>query len=114
MTYTEFRAKYGYKDIDFPLNVWRDKSEMTDEEKKSVVGWETMCGYLKTLGYKEAWAAGWAKATDEQKKWYQSFPNFSWSIFTEITGIKIGGENDLKGQEVEVKVAGKTYRAIIQ
>jgi len=114
MTYTEFRGKFGYQDIHLPLNEWRDKSEMTDEEKKSVVGWETMGGYLKTLSYKEAWAAGWAKATDEQKKWYQSFPNFSWSIFTEITGIKIGEENDLRGKLVEVKIDGKEYKAVIQ
>ena len=88
LTYTEFREKFGYQDISFPLNEWRNKSEMTDEEKKSVSGWEQMGGYLKTLSYKEAWAAGWAKASDEQKKWYQSLPNFSWSIFTEITGIE--------------------------
>jgi hypothetical protein len=109
MTYTEFRAKYGYKDIDFPLNVWRDKSEMTDEEKKSVVGWETMGGYLKTLGYKEAWAAGWAKATDEQKKWYQSLPNFSWSIFTEITGIESENE-EIESNVIELN--GIKYRKI--
>jgi hypothetical protein len=115
MTYTEFRNKFGYHEIDFPLiNVWRDKSEMTDEEKKSVSGWETTGGYLKTLGYKEAWAAGWAKATDEQKKWYQSFPNFDAAIFEEITGIKIGGENDLRGKIVEVKIEGKTYKAILE
>ena len=113
MTYTEFRVKFGYQDIHLPLNEWRDKSNMTDEEKKSVEGWETMGGYLKTLDYKEAWAAGWAKATDEQKKWYQSFPNFDAKIFEEITGINVN-EDSLKGQEVEVKVGGKTYKAIIQ
>jgi hypothetical protein len=113
MTYSEFRVKFGHKDIDFPLNVWREKSDMTDEEKNSVVGWETMGGYLKTLGYKEAWAAGWAKATDEQKKWYQSFPNFDAKIFEEITGINVN-EDSLKGQEVEVKIDGKTYKAILE
>jgi hypothetical protein len=114
MTYTEFRVKFGYQDIHLPLNEWRDKSNMTDEEKKSVEGWKTMGGYFKTLSYKEAWAVGWAKATDEQKKWYQSLPNFSWSIFPEITGIKIGGENDLRGKLVEVKIDGKEYKAVIQ
>ena len=109
MTYTEFRQKFGYKDIDFPLNEWRDKSDMTDEEKKSVSSWEQMGGYLKTLGYKEAWAAGWAKASDEQKKWYQSLPNFSWSIFTEITGIE--PENDIKQSDV-IEVNGIKYRKI--
>jgi hypothetical protein len=112
MTYTEFREKFGYKDIDFPLNVWCDKSEMTDEEKKSVSGWEQIGGYLKTLSYKEAWAEGWKKATQEQKDWYKSFPNFSSEIFFEITGIKID-EPTLKGKEVEVKLDGVTYKAII-
>jgi hypothetical protein len=113
MTHTEFRTKWGYKDIDLPLNVWCDKSEMTDEEKKSVSGWEQMGGYLKTLSYKEAWAAGWAKASDEQKKWYQSLPNFDADIFFEITGIKIG-EKSLRGKKVKVELDGTTYEAIIQ
>jgi hypothetical protein len=112
MTYTEFRVKFGYQDIHLPLNEWRDKSNMTEE--KSVEGWKTMGGYLKTLSYKEAWAVGWAKATDEQKKWYQSFPNFDAKIFEEITGIKIGEENDLRGKIVEVKIDGKEYKARIE
>jgi hypothetical protein len=114
MTYTGFRMKFGYQDIRLPLNEWRDKSNMTDEEKKSVEGWETMGGYLKTLSYKEAWAVGWAKATDKQKEWYKSLPNFDAKIFEEITGIKIGGENDLRGKIVEVKIEGKTYKAILE
>ena len=112
MTYTEFREKFGYKDIDFPLNVWCDKSEMTDEEKKSVSGWEQMDGYLKTLSYKEAWAEGWKKATQEQKDWYKSFPNFSSEIFFEITGIKID-EPTLKGKKVKVELDGASYTATI-
>jgi hypothetical protein len=112
MTHTEFRKKFGYKDINLPLNVWCDKSEMTDEEKKSVSGWEQMGGYLKTLSYKEAWAAGWAKASDEQKKWYESLPNFDADIFFEITGIKIG-EKSLSGKKVKVELDGKTYAATI-
>jgi hypothetical protein len=109
MTYSEFRVKFGYQDIPFPLNEWRDKSNMTDEEKKSVSGWEQMGGYLKTLGYKEAWAAGWAKATEEQKKWYQSLPNFSWSIFTEITGIESENE-EIESNVIELN--GIKYRKI--
>jgi hypothetical protein len=112
MTYAEFREKFGYKDINFPLNVWCDKSEMTDEEKKSVSGWETMGGYLKTLSYKEAWAEGWKKATQEQKDWYKSFPNFSSEIFFEITGIKID-EPTLKGKKVKVELDGVSYTATI-
>ena len=113
MTYTEFREKFGYRDIDFPLNEWRCADDMTNEEKKSVSGWEQMGGYLKTLSYKEAWAAGWAKATDEQKEWYQSFPNFDADIFLEITGIDVRKPASMIGTEVEVKMNGRTYKAKI-
>ncbi len=111
ITYTEFREKFGYRDIDFPLNEWRDKEEMTSEEKKAINGWEQMGGYLKTLSYKEAWAAGWAKATPEQKEWYKSFPNFDAGIFFEITGIDVRKPDSLVGQEVEVRIGSKTYKA---
>ncbi len=71
-----------------------------------------MGGYLKTLSYKEAWAEGWKKATQEQKDWYKSFPNFDAEIFFEITGIRIDKDN-LIGEEVKVVIKGKTYKAKI-
>jgi hypothetical protein len=104
MNYSEFREKFGYKDIEFPLNVWRDESKMTDEEKKNVKGWSEMGGYLKTLSYKEAWAEGWKEATQEQKDWYKSLPNFDPEIFFEITGIRI--DEDLIGEESGKLVSG--------
>ena len=112
MTYTEFRNKFGYKDIDFPLNVWVYASDMTDQEKKDHKGWEITNGYLKTLSYKEAWQEGWKNATQEQKDWYKSFPNFDAEIFKEITGIDVN-EGNLIGETVEVKVKGRTYKAKI-
>ena len=102
LTYTEFREKYGYKDLDLPICSWIDKEDMTDQEKKDIEGWETMGGYLKTLSYKEAWKKAWSEASEEQKDWYKSFPNFSASIFKEITGIDIE-ESD----SMEIKVEGK-------
>ena len=107
MTYTEFREKFGYKDIDFPMNVWVDKDKMTDQEKKDVSGWETMGGYLKTLSYKEAWAEGWKNATQEQTDWYKSLPNFDPEIFKEITGI----DTTCQAPE-EITVNGKKYRLV--
>lgn len=109
LTYTEFRNKFGYKDIDFSLNVWRNKEDMTEEEKKSVVGWEEMGGYLKTLFYKEAWAEGWKNATQEQKDWYKSLPNFSAEIFTSITGIELAEETKNKQ---EITIDGIKYRRV--
>ena len=45
-------------------------------------------GLLKTLTYKEAWEEYWGRASEEDKKWFQSLPNFTWDIFTSITGIE--------------------------
>jgi len=103
MTYTEFRNKFGYKDIDFPLNTWIDAKDMTDQEKKDHVGWETTEGYLKTLSYKEAWQEGWKNAIQEQKDWYKSLPNFDAEIFLEITGI------DARESEEMIEINGKKF-----
>ena len=108
MTYSEFREKFGYQDIYFPLNKWIEKDEMSDEEKKNANGWEQMGGYLKTLSYKEAWKAGWEKATEEQKEWYQSFPNFDADIFLEITGIDVKKSCVLD----EVVINGVKYKKV--
>ena len=114
MTYSEFRNKYRHNDIFIPLNAWRDKSEMTDDEKKNISGWEQMGGCLKTLGYKEAWAEGWKNATKEQKEWYQSLPNFDADIFFEITGIDVRAEQkSLKGKKVKVEIDGQSYSATL-
>ena len=112
-TNTEFRNKFGYTTINLPITRWIDSSEMTDDEKKSVKGWETMGGYLKTLSYKEAWKKGWDEANEEQRAWFKNLPNFDAAIFKEITGIDVE-DVSMKGTEVEVKFAGKTYKAIIQ
>ena len=93
LTYTEFREKFGYQDIILPICIWIDSADMSDEEKSSVKGWSEMGGYLKTLDYKEAWQVAWGKATEKQKNWYKSFPNFDEIIFEEITGIKLNGED---------------------
>ena len=86
MTVSEFREKYStYMDI--PLNRWVEKKDMTEEEKSQVKGWETMGGYLKTLGYKSACRVWW-KENPKQHERFTSLPNFSWNIFTEITGIE--------------------------
>ena len=95
------------------VNVWRDKDEMTDEEKKNVKGWETMGGYLKTLSYKEAWAEGWKNATQEQRDWYKSLPNFDPQIFKEITGIDTETRPSLKGKKVKVEIDGEQFTATL-
>jgi hypothetical protein len=71
-----------------------------------------MGGKLKTLDYKEAWKEYWGRASDDDKKWFQSLPNFTPEIFEEITGINVGSET-LKGKKVKVELDGKTYTATI-
>lgn len=71
-----------------------------------------MGGKLKTLTYKEAWAEYWGRASEEDKKWFQNLPNFDPKIFAEITGIDVS--DSLSGQEVEVTVGGKVYKAVIK
>ena len=42
---------------------------------------------LKTRTYKEACAVWWEGMTDENREIIKTIPNFSWEVFTDITGI---------------------------
>ena len=111
-TYTEFCNKFGYGDISIPITAWINKDRMTDDEKKSVNGWSEMGGYLKTLGYKEAWAKAWSEADKEQKDWYKNLPNFDNDIFFEITGIKVDEEVEEMTLAQVCEKLGKTVKII--
>ena len=67
--------------------IWVSERLMSDEEKQDNPKYETTEGYLKTIPLKEAWANVWNNLTDENKKVFTSLPNFTWTLFTEITGI---------------------------
>lgn len=103
-------ARGAMPSFELPIAKWIDKRDMTKEEKSAKSYWETTGSYLKTLSYKDAWKE--AKMSDEWKKWVKNLPNFSAEIFKEITGLKLEDDN-LVGQTVEVKVGGKTYKAVI-
>ena len=112
LTYTEFRKKYGYKDLILPINSWIEARDMSDKKKKKVLGREQMGGYLKTLAYKEAWAKAWSETDEETKDWYKSLPNFDEKIFEEITGIKINEEvKELTVADIE-KIVGCKVKII--
>jgi len=103
MTVSEFYAKYNiYADI--PLNRWIDKEKMTKEEKKTVTGWETMGGYLKTLDFQEAHKIWWEENPEEHER-FLTLPNFDAGIFKEITGI------DVKKPEAMIEINGKKFSA---
>lgn len=67
---------------------WVDGSDMTDEEKIANPSHITTDGYLRKIDYKTAWCEMWATLTDSDKKAFTELPNFDWSVFTDITGIK--------------------------
>lgn len=89
-----------------------ERLTLTGQEKKTYSSYKETGGYIKTLFYKDAWKEGWANASQEFKDWVFELPNFDKKIFKGITGIEL--ENSLSGQEVEVKLNGVTYKAIIK
>jgi hypothetical protein len=80
---------------EFYLTKWIPESEMTEAEKIADPQFYVRQGYLKTFTYKEAWANFWKDTDEANRKKFLALPNFSWDVFTDITGIK-AGENGKK------------------
>ena len=111
VTFSEFsKGKMVYPDLKVCAWIEYDKLSETDQNKEA----KQMGGLLKTLSYKDAWKEYWGRASKEDKQWFKDLPNFTPEIFEEITGIKIDAELDLSGEEVEVTIKGKTYKAVIK
>jgi len=86
-------------DINFPsflyfdLTIWVSHDTATDEEKRlHKTEIETCGGFLKTLGYKEAFRLAWDKADKEEHKQLLELPNWNNEIFKEISGIDAEAE----------------------
>ena len=86
-------------DINFPsflyfdLTIWVSHDTATDEEKRlHKTEIETCGGFLKTLGYKEAFRLAWDKADKEEHKQLLGLPNWNNEIFKEISGIDAEAE----------------------
>jgi hypothetical protein len=75
--------------IDFPLNKWVKKEDMTKQEEIDNEDFYTMGGYLKTYDYKDAFRKAWDDASDEDKELLFALPNFDAKIFKEISGIDV-------------------------
>ena len=93
----ETDKKFG--EIEFPdflyfnLTIWVSHDTATDGEKelhKKEI--ETSGGFLKTLGYKEAFRLAWDKADKEEHKELLTLPNWNNEIFREISGIDAEAE----------------------
>ena len=100
------------KDLKLPITKWVEYKNLDKDEQTTVT--KQLDGKLKTLSYKDAWKQLWSKLSSDDKNFFKTLPNFNSEIFEGITGIKVEDDFDLKGKEVEVKLDGKVYRAIIQ
>ena len=77
----------------FDLAVWVSHDTATKEEKeKHKKEIETCGGFLKTLGYKEAWRLAWNRASKEEHEQLLKLPNWDNEVFKEITGIDAEAE----------------------
>ncbi len=87
------------EDIKFPNFFYFDLIQFvsydtaTDEERKEhKKEIETCGGFLKEIGYKEAWRKSWDKASDKDRRKVLSLPNWDNEVFKEITGIDVEKE----------------------
>ena len=83
----------------FDLTVWVSYDTATEKEKKEhSKEIETTGGFIKVLGYKEAFRLAWDKADKSEHKQLLTLPNWDNKIFKEISGIdaeaEIKKEND--------------------
>ena len=83
------------------MTIWVSHDTATDEEKRlHKTEIETCGGFLKTLGYKEAFRLAWDKADKEEHKQLLALPNWNNEIFKKISGIDAEAEI-AKDSEVE-------------
>ena len=86
----------------FNLTQFVSYDTATDEERKKYKKEiETCGGFLRTIGYKEAWRKNWDKATDEDRRKVLELPNWDNAVFLEITGIDVEKELGIN-KEVEI------------
>jgi len=74
--------------IYFNSTLWITEQDMTKQEKKDHPEFYCLKGYLKTLTYKDAWKISWDNKADDDIELLEALPNFSWKVFTEISGIE--------------------------
>ena len=69
----------------FYINKWINESDMTHDEKKTFSTDKTCGGFLKKIGYKEAFKAAPESFIDAVKK----LKNFDAAKFKEISGLEV-------------------------
>ena len=91
LTYNDWMNSKARNIIKWNLEttVWIYEKNMNNEEKEQYPTYKTTGGYLKVLGYKEAWKNMWNNITNEEKEEIKNIPNFNKDKFELITGIKV-------------------------
>jgi len=93
----------------YQLTEFVESKDMTQAEKEKFPNHGNVGGCLRTYTYKEMWARGWARDSEENKAKFLALPNFDADIFFEITGIDVRTkESGCAGKVVEIE--GKKYR----
>lgn len=69
---------------------------------------------LKLELNKNSWEEEWEKVTTDQWKKLAELPEFDKEVVEGIIGFELNLEDSLIGEEVEVKIKGKTYKAVIK
>ena len=69
--------------------IWKDKEDMTVEEKKKYPEYTTTGGALMKEEVKVNVQEEWGKVSQEDKDFIKSLPNFDKDIFYKCTGIKV-------------------------
>jgi PPE-repeat protein len=97
-------SPFNYRPTEFV-----ESKDMTEAEKAKFPNHGNVGGCLRTYSYKEMWARGWARDSEENKAKFLALPNFDAGIFFEITGIDVRTkESGCAGKVVEIE--GKKYR----
>ena len=97
MTYPEVLSIPGIQVLNqaYENNWWIYSDDMTYEEKAAHPEHETTGGYLKSIPFKDACALMWKNLSDNDKRKVLEIPNFDADIFYRITGIRLGGQDDV-------------------
>ena len=71
------------------VDEWISWGSMSDKEKADNKNAFVTDGYIKVIGYKEAWKKAFDSATKNDIELLKALPNFDAKVFEEITGIKV-------------------------
>ena len=96
--YNQTKSALSVKNFKLPLTKWFEIGEIDIPTQTQ----KDLGGKLKTLSYQDAWAKMWETLSQEDKNFFQTLPNFTWEVFTSITGIEPENVMDSKIEDIEI------------